>query len=76
MVECNNGADGLNRRIHYSNELAALQAKKREIQGIENHDLNDNMVLPFSLFKRACGADGIKLFLFSNTIQTFLRKLF
>jgi hypothetical protein len=46
MVGCNNGADGLNRRIHYSSELVALQAEKREIQGIENHDLNDNMALP------------------------------
>jgi hypothetical protein len=46
MVGCNNGADGLNGRIHYSSELAALQAEKRENQGIENHDLNDNMALP------------------------------
>jgi hypothetical protein len=45
MVGCNNGADGPNRRIHYSSELAELQAKKSEIQGIKNHDLNDNVAL-------------------------------
>jgi hypothetical protein len=46
MAGCNNDPDGLNRRIHYSIKLAALQAEKGEIQGIENHDLNDNMALP------------------------------
>jgi hypothetical protein len=46
MVGCNSGADGLNRRIHYSGEFAALQAERREIQGIENHDLDGNMALP------------------------------
>jgi hypothetical protein len=45
MVGCNNIADGLNRKIHYSRELAALQAEKREIQGTEHPNLNDNMVL-------------------------------
>jgi hypothetical protein len=46
MVGCNNSADGLNRKIHYSSELVALQAEKREIQGTEHPDLNDNMALP------------------------------
>jgi hypothetical protein len=46
MVRCNNDTDGPNKRIHYSGELAALQAKKRKNQGIESHDLNDKRALP------------------------------
>jgi hypothetical protein len=46
MVRCNKDTDGPNRRIHYSGELAALPAEKRENQGIESHDLNDKRALP------------------------------
>jgi hypothetical protein len=45
MVDCSNSADGLNAEIYYSVKFAALQAKKREIQGIEDHDLNSSMAL-------------------------------
>jgi hypothetical protein len=31
MARCNNGADGLDGRIHYSDELAALRAEKERI---------------------------------------------
>jgi hypothetical protein len=46
MVRCSNGTDGSNRRIHYSGELAALPAEKRENHGIKSHELNDKRVLP------------------------------
>jgi hypothetical protein len=46
MARCNNGADGLDGRIHYSDEPAVLQAEKREDHGIESHDLNIERVLP------------------------------
>jgi hypothetical protein len=46
MARCNNGADGLDGRIHYSGELAALQAEKKEDHGIESHDLNIKRALP------------------------------
>jgi hypothetical protein len=46
MTRCNNGADGLDRRIHNSDELAALRAKKREDHEIESHDLNIERALP------------------------------
>jgi hypothetical protein len=46
MARCNNGADDLDGRTHYSGEFAALQAKKREDHGIESHDLNIERALP------------------------------
>jgi hypothetical protein len=46
MARCNNGADGLDRRIHYSGKLVALQAEKREVHGIESHDLNIKRAFP------------------------------
>jgi hypothetical protein len=33
MIGYNNGADGLNRGIHYSSEFAALLAKKERFKG-------------------------------------------
>jgi hypothetical protein len=33
MVDCSNGADGLNVEIHYSIKFAALQAKKERFMG-------------------------------------------
>jgi hypothetical protein len=46
MARCNNGANGLDGRIHYSGELAALQAEKREDHGIESPDFNIERALP------------------------------
>jgi hypothetical protein len=33
MVDCSNGADGLNVEIHHSIEFATLQAKKEKFKG-------------------------------------------
>jgi hypothetical protein len=46
IARCNNGAVGLDGKIQYLGELAALRAEKREDYEIESHDLNIERALP------------------------------